>query len=439
MCVATRRGPRNVAAAPGADPGVLRRSRAARIPQRMTEISLAVPPASDALARRNVAVLMTAQAVLGAQLPVLFILGGLAGQLLAENKALATLPLSVLVMVSMVAAPTLSLAMGRLGRRAGFLIGAASGAVGGALGALALTHGSFQLLVIAAGFNGVYMAAQGFYRFAAADEASPAFRPKAISLVLAGGLLAAIIGPELSKLTRDALSPVPFAGAYLAVAALNVIGGGAFFFLHAPRPAPRLPGHSSGRPLGEIVRQPRVAVAMICAMVCYALMNLMMTSTPLAMVACGFNPDDAAGVVQAHVLAMYVPSFFTGHLIARFGVERIIAAGLALLACSGAVAMSGIAIGNFYLALILLGLGWNFGFIGATSMLTAAHRPEERAKVQGLNDFLVMGLVTVASFSSGALMNGVGWAAVALAMAPFLALAGSALIWLTLSRPGRRA
>lgn len=401
----------------------------------MSEAALPLPD-RDAAARRNVLVLVAAQAILGAQMPILFILGGLSGQLLAENKALATLPISAVVLVSMFAAPTLSALMGRYGRRAGFLIGAACGAVGASLGAYALLIGSFQLLVAGAGFTGVYMAAQGFYRFAAADAASPAFRPKAIAWVMAGGLLSALLGPELTKVFREALAPTPFAGAYVAAAALNVIGSGLFFFLDDPRPERRPRGErDTGRPLSQIVRQPRVAVAMICAMVSYALMNMVMTSTPLAIVGCGFDPDDAAGVVQGHVLAMFGPSFFTGHLIARFGVERIIAIGLVLLAGCAAVALAGTELTHFYLALVLLGVGWNFGFVGATAMLTAAHAPEERAKVQGLNDFLVFGLVTVASFSSGALMDALGWGAVNMAMAPFLTLAGAALIWLAFVRP----
>ncbi len=400
----------------------------------MTDAALSAPAHDDRAARRNVAVLVAAQAILGAQMPILFILGGLAGQMLAENKALATLPISIIVMVSTAAAPLLSALMARHGRRAGFLIGALSGAAGGALGVFALMEGSFRLLVFAAGFNGVYMAAQGFYRFAAADSASPQFRPKAISWVLAGGLLSALIGPELVKLTRDALSPVPFAGAYVAIVALNLGGALVFFFLRAPKPTAEQRRGDTGRSLGEIVRQPRVAVAMICAMVSYALMNLVMTSTPLAIVGCGYDPDDAAGVVQAHVLAMFAPSFFTGHLIARWGVEWVIAIGLVLLAACGVVALQGVELETFYAALILLGIGWNFGFIGATSMLAGAHRPEERGKVQGLNDFLVFGLVSVASLSSGALMNAIGWEAVNLAMAPFLALAGAALLWIVLSR-----
>jgi MFS family permease len=395
------------------------------------------PPDQDARARRNVAVLVFAQATLGAQLPMVFIMGGLAGQILSENKALATLPISALVLTSMFASPAISALMGRVGRRPGFLLGALCGCCGALTAAWALTIGSFALLVAGACLSGVYMAAQMYYRFAAADAASPGFRPKAISWVMAGGLLGAILGPELVILTRDMLAPTPFAGAYVAAAALNVVGVWAFLLLDAPRPAPRDPGAPSGRPMGEILRQPRVAVAIICAMVSYALMNLVMTSTPLAIVACGYNPDDAASVVRAHVLAMFAPSFFTGHMIARFGAPWIIALGLAMLAACGAVALSGVDIAQFYVALILLGFGWNFAFIGATAMLAASHAPEERAKIQGLNDFLVFGLVAAASFSSGALMNGVGWDAVNLAMAPFLAAAGIALIWLALRWPAR--
>ncbi len=402
-------------------------------------LDAAPPQHDDAKARRNVAVLVTAQALLGAQMPIHFILGGLAGQLLATNKALATLPIAATVAMAMVAAPLVSMLMGRVGRRPGFLLGALCGAIGGSVSAAALLVGSFPMLVAGAAFTGVYMGAQGFYRFAAADAASPAFRPRAISWVMAGGLLAALIGPELVKLTRDALAPTPFAGAYLSIVALNLVGACAFIFLDAPRPPKPAADAPLARPLSVIVRQPRVAVAMICAMVSYALMNLVMTSTPLAVVACGFDPDDAAGVVKWHVLAMFAPSFFTGDLIARFGAPRIIALGLAMLAACGGVALTGVDLMQFYGALILLGLGWNFGFIGATAMLAASHRPEERSRVQGLNDFLVFGLVTVASLSSGVLMNGLGWEAVNLAMIPFLALAGAALLWLAIARPAAEA
>ncbi len=393
----------------------------------------------DARARRAVPILVWAQAVLGAQMTVHFILGGLAGSLLAENKALATLPITMIVLGAMLAAPVMSWIMGRWGRRTGFLIGAAAGALGGALAAQAVIEHSFEMLLAAAFITGIYMAAHNFYRFAAADLASRDYRPKAIAWVLAGGLIAAVFGPELVVWFKDALAPVPFAGAYRAMVVLNLVGAIPLLLLDIP-PPPRAPrGQRHGRPWREILAERRVVVAMLCAMVSYALMNLVMTSTPLAMVGHGFGTDDAAGVVRVHVLAMFAPSFITGPLIARYRSPRIIAAGLAILSSGALVALSGIELHHFNLALGLIGLGWNFSFIGATTMLAGAHLPEERARVQGLNDFLVMGMVTLASFSSGALMSHLGWQAVNLAAIPFLVLASAALIWLTQNKRAARA
>jgi len=393
----------------------------------------------DARARRAVPLLVWAQAVLGAQMIVHFILGGLAGSLLAENKALATLPITMIVLGAMLAAPVMSSIMGRWGRRTGFLIGTAAGAVGGALAAQAVIERSFEMLLAAAFITGIYMAAHNFYRFAAADLASRDYRPKAIAWVLAGGLISAVLGSELVVWFKDALAPVPFAGAYRAMVALNLIGAIPLLFLDIP-PPPRGPrGQRHGRPWREILAERRVVVAMLCAMVSYALMNLVMTSTPLAMVGRGFGTDDAAGVVRVHVLAMFAPSFITGPLITRYRSPRIIAVGLAVLSAGALVALSGTELHNFTLALGLIGVGWNFSFIGATTMLAGAHRPEERARVQGLNDFLVMGMVTLASLSSGALMSQLGWQAVNLAAIPFLALASAALIWLTLNERAIRA
>jgi MFS family permease len=408
----------------------------------MTEVGIQGPRDADpdARARRNVRVLVAAQVVLGSQLPVTFILGGLSGQFLSPNKCWATLPISLIVFGSMLSAPLLSALMQRRGRAAGFYVGAAGGAVGSALCAVALWSNSFGLFLVGSALSGTYMSAQGFYRFAATDGASEAYRAKAISSVMAAGLASAIIGPQLVKLTQDALAPVPFAGAYLAAAGLNLVGAFLFRALDAPRPAPSGPEAVAMRRPRDLLRTPRIAVAMICAMVSYALMNLVMTSTPLAIVGCGYATADAADVVSAHVLAMFAPSFVTGHLIARFGVERIVATGLAILAGAGLVGLSGVEITHFFGALVLLGIGWNFGFIGATAMLASAHRPEERGRVQGMNDFAVFGLVGIASLASGGLMNCsggdpvAGWQAVNLAMIPMLTLAFSALIWLGLQR-----
>jgi MFS family permease len=392
---------------------------------------------TDSLARRNVLVLVAAQAVLGAQLPMIFTIAGLAGSSLAPNKCWATLPITMMVIGSMLTATPLSMLMQRYGRRAGFFFGAAGGATGAAIGAYGLSTGSFLIFCIGALLSGIYMSANGFYRFAAVDTASEAFRPKAISWVMAGGLLSAVFGPQLVKITADEMA-VPFLGTYLTVIGLNVAGSLLFLALNIPKPkAPDL-GSPLGRSRAELLRNPTILVAMICATVSYALMNLVMTSSPLAVVGCGFDKSYAADIVTAHVLAMYAPSFFTGHLIARFGTERIIALGLTILAAAGAVAMAGFELENFFGALILLGLGWNFGFIGATTMLTTAQRPEERGRLQGLNDLVVFGGVTLASFSSGGLMNcsggsvHAGWQMVNLAMLPFLVLAGGALIWLWL-------
>jgi MFS family permease len=427
----------------GADPSGADLAAAAAADLAAAEIAgtltdgIAEDPAGDRRARRNVAVLVAAQAVIGSQMAMIFVIGGLAGQMLTPTPCLATLPISMIVFGSMTTAPWLSAFMQSRGRRAGFLVGTFGGLAGAVISAFALSRGSFGLFLLGSYLTGIYMSAQGFYRFAAADTASDAYRPKAISYVMAGGLVSAIIGPQLVKMTADA-TLVPFMGTYAAAILLNLVGLVLFPLLDIPRPVP--PGRDvlPARSRAELLADPRILVAIISAMVSYALMNLVMTATPLAVVGCGFTKGDAANIVTGHVLAMFAPSFVTGHLIARFGATRIVAMGLAILAGAGLVALQGVAITNFFGALILLGIGWNFGFIGATAMLSAAHAPEERGRVQGLNDMIVFGCVTLASLASGGLMNcsggapAEGWTAVNLAMVPFLTLAGGALIWLTL-------
>ena len=392
----------------------------------------------DTRARRNVAVLTAAQAILGAQMPMIFVIGGLAGVMLSPIACLATLPITFIVFSSMTTAPWLSPLMARRGRRFGFVLGASAGALGALVAAYGLYIGSFAVLLLGSYFTGIYMSAQGFYRFAAADTASDSFKPKAISYVLAGGLVSALIGPQLNKLVQDAFV-VPFLGTYLAIVALNLLGMMLFIFLDLPKGTRGQPAAVTAIPprtRGQLLRDPRIAVAIVCGMVSYALMNLVMTSTPLAVVGCGFSKNNANDIVSAHVIAMYLPSFFTGHLIARFGVTRIVGAGLAILAAAGAVALAGVTLTNFFAALILLGVGWNFGFIGATTMLAGSHNMAERGVVQGLNDTIVFGMVTVASLASGGLMNCAGgsavqgWDMVNLAMIPLLLLAGGALVWL---------
>lgn len=393
------------------------------------------PSAAHTIAKRNVTILVAAQALLGAQMAMIFIIAGLAGKSLASNLCLATLPITAIVLGSMLTATPMSNVMQKHGRKVGFFIGTAAGALGAVIAVVALMQSNFWLLVFGGLFTGIYQSSQGFFRFAATDTASEEFRPKAISYVMAGGLASAIIGPQLVKLTSDAMV-IPFMGAYLAVIVINILGSSLFFFLDIPKPPVAKVGESLGRSKLELLKTPRIAVAIIVGMVSYALMNLVMTATPLAVVGCGFTQNSAADVVSFHVLAMFVPSFFTGSLIARFGVEKIMALGLAILASAGIVALSGVTLENFFIALVLLGIGWNFGFIGATAMLSSSHEPSERGRVQGMNDLLVFGGVTFASMASGGLMNCSGgtpqdgWSAVNLAMIPFLTLAGAALIWL---------
>lgn len=411
------------------------------------------PLTDDRRAKRNVIVLVLAQAILGAQMPMIFVVAGLAGKQLASNICWATLPITMIILGSVTTASWLSPLMQSRGRRFGFYIGAIGGAFGAAIAAYGLYIGSFTVLLIGSYFTGIYMSAQGFYRFAATDTASDSFKPKAISYVMAGGLISAILGPQLNKLV-DGNFVVPFLGTYLAIVVLNLVGMFLFLALDLPkgsRSEPKLDNPPIARTRRQLLKDPNIVVAMIVGLVSYSLMNLVMTSTPLAVVGCGYALDQANDIVSAHVLAMFAPSFFMGHLIVRFGVRTIMATGLFILTAAGLAALAGVNLADanqpslisFYAAVILLGLGWNFGFIGATTLLTSSHAPHERGVVQGLNDMVVFGSVMLASLASGGLMNCSGgspiegWTAVNFAMAPFLVLAGGALVWLSLQ--SRRA
>ena len=386
--------------------------------------------------KRNVIVLVMAQAFLGAQLPMMFIIGGLAGQSLTNNICWATLPISFIVFGAMTTAPWLSQVMQNYGRRIGFILGAIAGVIGAIICAIGMHKGIFAVLLIGSYLTGIFQSSLGFYRFAATDTASDAFKAKAISYTMAGGLLSAIIGPQLVKVTSD-LYTTPFLGVYVTVIFINIIGAFLFIFLDIPIPKKFNATEIPSRTRIQIIKTPLILISIIIAMVCYALMTLVMTSTPLAVVGCGYSQNNAADIVSAHVLAMFVPSFFTGHLINRFGVTKIISIGLILLTVAGLVNLSGMSLGNFFVGLILIGVGWNFGFIGATTMLATSHSPAERGKVQGLNDLFVYGFVTIASVASGALMNcsgatpADGWSSVNLAMIPFLILASISLFWLS--------
>ncbi|MDQ0316043.1 MFS transporter [Amorphus orientalis] len=393
----------------------------------------------DRLARRNAFLLAAAQALGGAITSITIATGGLTGfYLLGPDKSLATLPVTTMVLGTACGTVPAALLMRRIGRRPGFMIGSLVGAAGGIAACLAILYGSFLLFALATWFTGLSTAFVQQYRFAATDTASAVFRPKAISWVLAGGILAGVIGPQTVIWTRDLFSPIQFAGAFLAQAGLCLIAMTILAFVSIPKPKIS-DDRTKGRPLTQILSETRIAIAVLCGVVSYALMSLVMTAAPLAMVQCGLSADNAALGIQWHVIAMFAPSFFTGNLIARFGRETITAIGLALLATSGIVALTGLTLGHFWLALILLGLGWNFGFIGATAMLTDAHRPEERARVQAANDLCVFGFVAIASFSSGKILNVAGWGMVNWALFPVIALALAALSWLVLTGRHRTA
>ena len=404
----------------------------------MTDV---VSPEIDAEARRNAILLAVASAVGGSAGPVMLGIGGLTGAyLLGPDKSLATLPVSLFILGSAIGAIPAALLMGRIGRRAGFIIGAICGALCGVLSGFSILAGTFLGFSLSLVVGGLAASFLSQYRFAAADSGSPALRAKVISWVLGGGILSAVIGPQTIIFTRDLFSPIPFAGAFFATAALSLLGMLFLFPLRGPaRDAPKVIHRTGGRPLIEIVRQPRFIVAVVCGVSSFALMAMVMTAAPLAMVACGLGEDNAALGIQWHVLAMFGPSFFTGALIARFGKEAIIAAGLLLLGGAAIVALLGIDLAHFWIALVLLGLGWNFGFIGATAMLTETYRPEEQSRVQGLNDFILFGFVALASFSSGGLFSTVGWGPINLIVFPVVAACAVALAITWRGRRGQPA
>lgn len=398
----------------------------------MTELSAP----DDTRARRNALVLSAAQALYGIGATILVTLGGLTGHMLADDKSLATLPISTYVLGTALSTVPASLVMRKVGRRRGFQLGTCAAILSGCLATAAIFAQHFWLFCFATAFTGTYQAFVNYYRFAATDTASPLFRPKAVSWVLAGGVIAAIVGPEIVVLTKDAFAPVLFAGSFATSAFMGLIAMGVLNFVDIPHHGAGAHLEEPPRPLLEILSQGRLMVAIACGMVSYAAMNFMMTAAPLAMVACNHPINSAADAIRWHILAMFAPSFVTGSLIARFGREAVILAGLGLFFAAGLVALSGIAEWQFDLSLIFLGLGWNFSFVGATTLVTDCHRPSEKAKVQAVNDLFVFGLVALGSFASGMVLNVAGWAYVALTILPFAALAG--LLVLSLAWTTRR-
>ena len=380
---------------------------------------------ADARVRANVARLAAAQALTGANSAVIFATGSIVGATLAPDMSLATVPLSMYV-VGLAAGtlPTGAISR-RFGRRWAFVIGTGLGVLTGLIGSFAILHGSFALFCLATFLGGLYGSVAQSYRFAAADGASAAYRPKAVSWVMAGGVFAGVLGPQLVQWTMDVWSPYLFAFSFLVQAAVALVAMGIVAGVDMPKPAPA--DLHGGRPLYIIVSQPRFIAAALCGVIAYPMMNLVMTSAPLAMKLCGLSLSDSNFGIQWHIVGMYGPSFFTGALIARFGAPRIVATGLLLEAGAATIGLSGVTAMHFWATLIVLGMGWNFAFIGASALVLETHRPQERNKVQAFNDFLVFGMMAIGSFSSGQLLANYGWSAVNLVVFPPVAIGLAAL------------
>jgi predicted MFS family arabinose efflux permease len=389
--------------------------------------------------KRNIALLAAAQALLLTNAIMLVSINGLLGLQLASDKRLATLPITTYVIGATLATLPAAFFMKHHGRRAGFMLGAGLGMLGATISAIAVGIGSFWLLCLGTVFAGTYNAFGQQYRFAAADAAPPDWKSRAISLTLTGGILGGVIGPQVGKLTRTLLEPTYLAsyGALIGFAALAMLVTSR---LTIP-PLTIAEQNAVGRPLHRIARQPAFIVAVLAAACGYGVMNLLMTATPLAMDICGLPFADTALVLQWHVIGMFAPSFFTGGLIRRFGVLNILVTGAALMFLCIGIALSGVTLMHFWWALVLLGVGWNFLFIGGTTLLTETYRPEEKAKVQGSNDFMVLGVQGITSLSAGVLITGDGWASLNAYAIPFVAMTtlATALLWLhrrAISRTG---
>ena len=383
-------------------------------------------------AKKNVALLAGCQAMLFINNVTLFSLAALAGHYLAENKALATLPSTAYVVGAALNMLPASFFMKRYGRQAGFQAGTAMGIVGAALACLAVWGHSFWLLCFAILVLGAYNAFGQYYRFAAADTASHDYKATAISLVMASGIVGGIVGPELSKYTKDMFA-IPFLGAYASLILFCLITLVLLAFIRIPPPT-ESERKDQPRPLAVVMAQPAFIVAVLGSAIGYGIMSLLMTATPLAMKFCGHPYASAAFIIQWHVIGMFAPSFFTGALIRRYGVLTIMFCGMLLEVGSVLIGLVGVQVVHFWWALTLLGVGWNFLYIGGTTLLTECYRPSEKAKAQGTHDFLVFITTALASFSSGLLINRAGWELLNIAALPFLALVGFAIIWLTRKR-----
>jgi MFS family permease len=402
----------------------------------MIDVSVTDEIEDDARARSNVVRLAAAQALSGANSAVIFATGSIVGATLAPDISLATVPLSMFV----VGLATGTLPVGAIsrtyGRRVALIIGTGCGVLTGLLAAFAILRGSFVLFCCATFLGGLYGAVSQSYRFAAADGASAAYRPKAVSWVMAGGVFAGVLGPQLVQWTMDIWPPYLFAASFAAQAVVALVAMAVLSGVDAPKPAPA--DLHGGRPLFLIARQPRFIAAALCGVISYPMMNLVMTSAPLAMKMCGLSVSDSNFGIQWHIVAMYGPSFFTGSLIARFGAPKVVAFGLTLEAVAAGIGLSGITAMHFWATLVVLGVGWNFSFVGASALVLETHRLQERNKVQAFNDFLVFGTMALGSFSSGQLLANYGWSAVNIVVFPPVLLGLAVLTLASFAKRRRR-
>ena len=385
---------------------------------------------------RNIGLLAACQALLFTNNSTLIAINGLAGLSLAPYAGLATLPVTCWVLGGAIATMPASFHMKRAGRQRGLTMGTFWGIAGALICASAILTSNFWLLCFGTLIWGAYNAYGQYYRFAAADMATPDQRASAISLVLAGGLVGGIVGPTTSRFTIDMLSP-KFTGAYLGLIVFAVVTMLLLRFIRIPTPT-AAERAALGRPLLEIAAQPKFIVAVLSGAVSYGVMNFLMTSTPIAMQVCGHPFGAAAFVISSHVVAMFAPSFFTGRLIRRFRVLPVMLAGAALNLVCIAVALAGVEVANFWWSMVLLGVGWNFLYIGGTTLLTDTYRPEERAKAQGANDQMIFIMMVISSFTSGMTVTTAGWSRLNLMALPLIALVAAAIVWFALHQRARR-
>jgi MFS family permease len=384
---------------------------------------------------RTVVILVVCQALASTGVVALIVVAALAGQALAEDKSLATLPISAMFIATMLTTIPASMLMKRMGRRFGFTLGAVVGICAAAVSCAGLLTGSFAVFAVGAALQGMYNAFWQYYRFAAVDSIGEAYRSRAISYVLAGGVVAAMIGPELAEATAGLFDRALYAGTYAAIGVLAVAATLLLQAIDIPRPG-EAERAEAGRHLSEIARNATFLVAVLSAMAAYGVMVFVMTATPLAMKAHAHSFADTAFVIQWHVLAMFVPSFFTGHLIHRFGVVRVILAGTLVMLAAVAVNLSGTGLFQFWTGLFLIGLGWNFMFVGGTTLLTETYELGEKAKIQGINDFLVFGTSAAGTLASGSLLHVFGWRAVNYGAIAPIGIAFAAALWLRSRRRG---